>query len=289
MRIGVNLMVWTGPFTEDDLPLLERCRDMGVGAVEIPILALDRFRPETVHEHLTVLGLECSTSAGVPAGCSLLIEDERSRGIDWIRRVIEISAGLGSRMVSGPFYSPVGQLTGRGPTRREWDSALVGLSEVASIASDYGLTINLEPLNRFETHFLNTAADAVRLVEEVGKRALGVQLDTFHMNIEEKSLTSAIRSTGVLLKHFHCSENDRGIVGTGHIDWHGVISALRETGYPGWLTIESFGQPMPELAAAASVWRALAPSADELARQSLRFLEGILSQDRTGNDGEGFS
>lgn len=275
MRIGVNLMIWTGPFTEDDLPLLDHCRQLGFDGVEIPILALNRFDPRRVRERLQTTDLAATASGSLPPGASLLVESERARGIDWIRRLVETCAAMGVSLLTGPLYAPVGRVTGRGPTAEERESAICSLRTAAAIAADHGVTLCLEPLNRFETYFLNTAADAVSLLAEIDHPALGLQLDTFHMNVEEKSLPRAIRQAGRWLKHFHCSENDRGIVGSGHLDWPGVIQALRDVGYTGWLTIESFGQPMPELAAAAAIWRPLAPSADALAVESLGYLRRL--------------
>ncbi|MBX6772537.1 MAG: sugar phosphate isomerase/epimerase [Chloroflexi bacterium] len=279
MKLGVNLMVWTGPFTDADLPLLDRCAAMGFDGVEIPLLALDTFDPRRLRERLDALGLGRTASGSLPPGCGLLDAAEREHGVAWLGRLIATCAEIGASVLTGPFYAPVGRLVGRGPTPAEWESAVYALRAVGRIAADHGVTVTIEPLNRFETYFLNTAADAVRLVEAVDSPAVAVQLDTFHMNIEEKSLPGAIRAVGRRLGHVHCSENDRGIVGTGHLDWPGVIAALHAVGYAGWLTIESFGQPLPALAAAAAIWRPLAPNADALARESLAFLRALLAGD----------
>jgi D-psicose/D-tagatose/L-ribulose 3-epimerase len=146
-------------------------------------------------------------------------------------------------------------------------------------AEQLGVTLCLEPLNRFETYFLNTLEDASQLIHEIGDPNIRIHFDTFHANIEEKKPAVALRSAAKDLGHVHISENDRGIPGTGHVDWHGILSVLREVGYDGWLTIESFAQPEPELAAAASIWRDLAPSGDDLAVRGLKFLRS-LTEDR---------
>jgi D-psicose/D-tagatose/L-ribulose 3-epimerase len=133
----------------------------------------------------------------------------------------------------------------------------------------------LEPLNRFETYFLNTLDDSARLVREIGAPNVLVHFDTFHANIEEQNPAAALRLIAKELGHVHISENDRGIPGTGHNDWRGILLALKDIGYDGWLTIESFAQPEPELAAAAAIWRDLAPSGDELARRGLAFIRQL--------------
>jgi D-psicose/D-tagatose/L-ribulose 3-epimerase len=136
----------------------------------------------------------------------------------------------------------------------------------------------IEPLNRFETYFLNTLQDASQLVHDVGAPNVRIHFDTFHANIEERQPAAAVREVAKDLGHVHISENDRGTPGSGHVDWRGILSVLREVGYDGWLTIESFAEPEPELAAAASIWRDLAPSGDELAHQGLNFIKGLAKE-----------
>ena len=138
---------------------------------------------------------------------------------------------------------------------------------------DNGVTLAVEPLNRFETYYLNTAADAVKLVEEVGSAQVGILFDTFHANLEEKDVAAAYRHCGRRLAHVHTCENDRGIPGSGHVDWPGVFAALKAIGYDGWLTIESFNANIKELAAATAIWRDLAPSLDDIAFQGTAFLK----------------
>jgi len=113
------------------------------------------------------------------------------------------------------------------------------------------------------------------LVHEVGAPNVKIHFDTFHANIEERHPAEALRSVGNVLGHVHISENDRGVPGTGHNDWAGMLKTLKQIGYDGWLTIESFAQPEPELAAAAAIWRDLAPSGDELASRGLQFIKGL--------------
>ena len=133
-------------------------------------------------------------------------------------------------------------------------------------------------LNRFETYFLNTQQDAAKLVEEIGAPNVRVHFDTFHANIEEKNPAASLRSLAKILGHVHISENDRGIPGTGQVDWRGILSALQQLGYDGWVTIESFAQPEPDLAAAAAIWRDLAPSGDELAKRGIQFIKGLAKE-----------
>jgi D-psicose/D-tagatose/L-ribulose 3-epimerase len=178
-------------------------------------------------------------------------------------------------MICGPLYAGLGVMTGARRTQDEWEWAVVGVRAAARRGQEVGVTLCVEPLNRFETYFLNTLSDAAQLVHNIGEPNVRIHFDTFHANIEERHPADSIRAVAKDLGHVHISENDRGIPGTGHTDWRGILSTLKEIGYEGWLTIESFAQPSPELAAAAAIWRDLAPSGDELASQGLRFIKGL--------------
>ena len=271
-KIGINLMVWRGEITPDlfdRLPLIKR---WGYDGVEIPIFNPAASKTAEIRVAVEAAGLVCTVSTALPAGHSLIDPERQREAVDWLRQVIEAASNLGSSVVCGPLAVPVGELPGRGFDEAEWSAGVTALKELGQIATDEGLTLALEPLNRFETFFVNTVADAVKLMDAVKQPSVGLLLDTFHMNIEEKSIVAAIRQAGPHLKHFHCSENDRGIVGSGHIPWPEILMTLREVGYDGWLTVESFGATIPELAAAACVWRPLAPSPEILAEESVRFI-----------------
>jgi D-psicose/D-tagatose/L-ribulose 3-epimerase len=182
---------------------------------------------------------------------------------------------MGSKIIAGPLYAPVGYFSGQRRTTDEWRRTVECFQTLGPALDEYGITLAIEPLNRYETYFLNTAADAVRLCGEIGHPRIGILFDTYHANIEEKNIAMAIREAGPFLRHFHSCENDRGIPGTGHVDWAGVFGAVREAYYDGWLTIESFGFSLGALSAAASIWRDLAPSAEDIAVEGLRFLRGM--------------
>ncbi|MEJ2007713.1 MAG: sugar phosphate isomerase/epimerase, partial [Acidobacteriota bacterium] len=199
----------------------------------------------------------------------------RARGTEFLTRCVERTAELGARLICGPLYAGLGVLTGKRRTSEEWEWAAESLRIAARRGQELGVTLCIEPLNRFETHFLNTLADAAELVHFVGEPNVQIHFDTFHANIEEHHPADSILAVASDLGHVHISENDRGIPGTGHVDWHGTLTALKRIGYDGWMTIESFAQPEPDLAAAAAIWRDLAPSGDELARRGLAFIKEV--------------
>jgi len=206
-------------------------------------------------------------------GLSLASDDAdvRRRTITRLADVAKTAADVGARIVAGPLYTPVGYRPGR---RREddWRRVVDAYRQLGPILADNHVTIAIEPLNRFETHFLNTAEDAARLCDEIDHPNVGVLFDTFHANIEEKDVAAGYRTVARHLKHVHLSENDRGIPGTGHVPWRDVFAALRDIGYDGWLNIESFSSEIADLAAATSIWRDLAPSPEAIAFEGLTFI-----------------
>ncbi|MBV8811455.1 MAG: sugar phosphate isomerase/epimerase [Acidobacteriaceae bacterium] len=280
MKFGVNTFLWSAAFGPEQFDLLPVIREQGFDGVEIPLIHLAGFPAAAIRRELERNDLACTVCSVLPRNLSLVSEDPDVRRLtrSHLSDCFKVCADLGSAYIAGPLYAPVGYLPGRRRTPDEWNWALEAYQEVAPLLSSYRIHLCLEPLNRFETYFLNTTADAVRLCAEIGHPQIGILWDTFHANIEEKSLPDALRSCGKYLKHVHTSENDRGTPGTGHIDWRGVVSVLRELRYDGWLTIESFGFALGELSAAASIWRDLAGSPGEICCEGVKFLKAALSE-----------
>jgi D-psicose/D-tagatose/L-ribulose 3-epimerase len=157
------------------------------------------------------------------------------------------------------------------------DTLVKNLRELALYARDHGVVLGIEPLNRFETSFINLASQAVEVIDRIDHPSCRIMLDSFHMNIEEKSLGNAIRAVGSRLCHFHACENDRGAPGSGNVMWGEVKQALRDIHYDGPVVIESFTNKVKSIARAAAIWRAFEPSQDSLAQNGLNFLKGLLA------------
>jgi len=164
-------------------------------------------------------------------------------------------------------------MTGARRTADEWKRVVDGWQRLAEFVHEAGIEIGIEPLNRFETYFLNTVADAVRLCQEIDDPAIGILFDTFHANIEEKSVAGAARQAAPCLKHLHTCENDRGTPGSGHVDWDGFFKAVTDIGYDRWMTIESFGFAQGAMSAAAAIWRDLAGTPETIPFDGLAFLQ----------------
>ena len=280
MKYGVNTMVWTTKVTTRHLPLLSRIKEWGYDGVELFLSPDEPADIPAVRRMLDQLQLARTTCSVLPRDANPVSPqaEVRARGTAFLKKFVERTAELGGSLICGPLHAALGVMTGTRRTEAEWNWAVESLQAAARHAQGLGVTLCVEPLNRFETYFLNTQSDGARLVQAVGAPNVKVHFDTFHANIEEQNPAESVRAIAPVLGHVHISENDRGIPGTGHNDWTGVLTALKETGYDGWLTIESFAQPEPDLAAAAAIWRDLAPSGDELAIQGLRFLKNLNTQ-----------
>jgi D-psicose/D-tagatose/L-ribulose 3-epimerase len=279
MKYGVNLLIWTAAVDESHLDLFPQIKEHGFDGVEVPLFNPSVTPVAAIRRALEASSLEVTTCSVIPSGLSVFDADAsvRTKALDHIRACLETTAALGGKLHAGPMYRPVGWLPGRRRTADEWKRAADSLRELASPIRSTGVRLALEPLNRFETFFLNTAADAAELCDLIGDPGIGILFDTFHANIEEKRLGDAIRACGKHLFHVHTCENDRGIPGSGHVPWADVFQAIRDTGYDGWLTIESFGYNIADIAAAAAIWRDLAPEPARIAYDGVPFLKASLT------------
>jgi D-psicose/D-tagatose/L-ribulose 3-epimerase len=274
MKLGVNTFLWTVQFSAADLPLLPRLKQAGFDGFEPAIFSATGFASAEVRRGCADNGLECTVCSVIPRGMSVASEDTgvRRATVAHLKDCIAAVAEAGARILAGPLYTPVGWLPGRRRSEDEWRRAVESYQELGPVLASHGVTLAIEPLNRFETYFLNTADDAARLCDQVAHPNVGVLFDTFHANIEEKDIAAGYRRVGRRLKHVHACENDRGTPGSGHVEWSAVFAALKEAGYDGWLTIESFGSTIAEIANAAAIWRDLAPTNDEIAFEGVKFL-----------------
>ncbi len=266
-------MIWSGAF-DASIPL-EAVKKAGADGIEIPVFDPVAFDVPGFRKALAAHDLACTVCSVNPPGKNPISDDPAARAAaaDHWNRVIHLTAEVGADRLVGPTYSPVGYLPGRRRTPEEWKRGVEFHQRLIAPLEQAGVHLAVEPLNRFETHFLNTADDAVQFVEKVGGSHVGILFDTFHANIEEKNVAAACRACGKWLKHVHTCENDRGVPGSGHVDWSGLFSALKDLGYDGWLTIESFNAGIPEIAAATAIWRDLAPASGDIAFQGTAFLK----------------
>lgn len=269
--LGINTMVWSGGYREPLLSLFPRIRDWGYDVVELPVFDFAAVDPAPVRRALAASGLALTVTSAMPARWSMVSEDAgtRARTRMWLQAAIEKVAAMGGSILAGPMYLPVGELPGRHSNSSEWSWAVEEYRSLASAIAGGGVRLALEPLNRFETYFLNTACDAGRLCDEIASESIGVLFDTFHANIEEEDVIGALGTLGRHLIHVHLSENNRGVPGSGHVPFQEVARYLRNVGYSGYAVVESFASTIPELARATAMWRDYAESPDAFACSSM--------------------
>ncbi len=250
MKLGMNLLLWTGLVTEADFPTFGKLKSAGFD------------------------GLACSTVTVLNPDTNPISPDAsvRAGALERLKWAVEMNHVLGSFAMVGPFHSPLGVFSGGGPTADEKGRAAEVLRQAAEFAKQANLTLAIEYLNRFECYFLTTAKDTLALVNAVDHPNFRCMYDTFHAHIEEKNQTDAIRTVAPVMAHVHLSENDRGTPGTGQVRWDDAFAGLKEVGYDGWVVIEAFGRALPDLAAATRVWRDLFPSAEEVYERGGRFI-----------------
>ena len=275
MKFGVNTFIWSAAYDQRVEGLLPSIKEHGFDGVEVPLFRPAEFPAADIRKATRANGLECTICSVLVQGLSLISEDKevRSKTRRHLKDVVAAAAEAGAALVAGPLYSPVGYLPGRRRTADEWKWAVEAYQELGPVLAEHGVAVAIEPLNRFETYFLNTAADAKALCDQIGHPNVGVLFDTFHANIEEKDISAGYRTVGKHLKHVHTCENDRGIPGSGHVEWNAVFQALRDLKYDGWLTIESFGFALGDLSSAAAIWRDIEKTPESIAFEGVRFLK----------------
>jgi D-psicose/D-tagatose/L-ribulose 3-epimerase len=280
MRLGINTFLFTSPFTNESTKLFPTFKKWGFETVEIPIEDPCHIDPAHVKAELDKYGLVCGSVCACMGPDRDLrgTEEQQKTGLDYMKKLIDQMVGLDCPTLIGPVYSAVGRADAV-PEREyqmQWKRVVRNLKSLAKYAEKKGRMIALEPLNRFETDFINTCDQGLKMVKDVGSPALKLHLDTFHMNIEEKFQDKAIRKAGKLLAHFHACGSDRGTPGNDHIDWKSIAAALKAIGYKGDVVIESFTTDVKVIAKAAAIWRKIEPKRDDIAVKGLEFLKQTL-------------
>jgi D-psicose/D-tagatose/L-ribulose 3-epimerase len=280
VRFGINSLLFTDTFDEGDLPLLERCRELGFDVLEISPVDPDRFPARRVRQLADELGMSVNVNFALPEDANTISPDPevRRRGVELSKKLVDLCAETGAEIYCGANYCAWRYFTGQRRTEDEWRWAVDCYRQVAEYARDNSeLLLAVETLNRFESYFLNTAADALRFVEDVDMPNVKVHLDTFHMNIEEDDLGAAIRACGDRLGYFHACGNQRGVPGRDMIPWREALTALRDSGYRDCITIESF-HPRLKIAPLAGIWRDFADSPEQLATEGLAFVQSVCQE-----------
>jgi D-psicose/D-tagatose/L-ribulose 3-epimerase len=280
MKFGINTFLYSFPFTKDGAKMFATYKKWGFDAVEIAVDDCANIDTDFLKAELAKAGLECcSLCACLGPGRDFRgSEADQQTAMTYLKTMVDQAAALGVRNIVGPVYSVVGRVGAftAAERKKEWRLVVKNLKVLCKYAQSKGVVICLEPLNRFETNFINTVDQALDMIKDVNSPALKLLLDTFHMNIEEKCQGDAIKRAGKHIGHIHACGSDRGTPGNDHIGWEGIAKAIKAVKYDGPVVIESFTQDVKIIAAAAAIWRQIEPSREEIATKGVKFLKKTL-------------
>ena len=281
MRFSINTVLFVSPFNNSDTRLFSKFKQWKFDAVELLVEDPAHIDPAFVKHELDRYGLVCgSVAAAINPGRDLRGSAASQRnGVKYLCRLIDQIVELDARLLGGPVYSYVGRAEAYSSAekKRHWQAVVKNLKTVTAYAAARGKLVCVEPLNRFETDFLNTVDQGLKLIADVGSPALKLHLDTFHANIEEKHQGEAIRRAGKHLGHIHACGCDRGTPGNDHIDWKSIAVALKAIRYDGDTVLESVSLDVPRIAKCAAIWRRMEPTRDEIAYNGVKFLRKALA------------
>lgn len=280
MKFSINTVLFVSPFTNRSAKLFRLFKKWGFDAVELLIEDPAHIDPAFIKRELDKQGLVCGSV------CAAMNPDRdlrgsppsQRKGVKFLCQLLDQMVTLDCPVLGGPVYSHVGraEAVARADQRKQWKSVVKNLKTVARYAEQRGKLVCLEPLNRFETDFINTVEQGLRMIKDVNRPALKLHLDTFHANIEEKFVDRAILQAGKHLAHIHACGCDRGTPGNDHLDWRRIAAALKTIGYQRDIVIESVTLDVPNIARSAAIWRRMEPTRDEIAIEGLKFLKKYL-------------
>ena len=278
MKLGIHAYAWCSQWSNDTLDIIDKVKENGIDFLEIPLMCLETFDPEAVKKRADSVGVDLVTSTVLLGETDITSDDPaiRKKGVDYLKRCIDATAAIESDCFSGVIYSQYLKPAVKPPTEDTWKYSAEGLREVAQLAAGSGIDIGLEPVTRYESYLLNTCEQALKLIDMTGEDNVKVHLDTYHMNVEEKNFYKATLAAGDKLIHYHLCENDRGIPGTGLVDWDGVFRALSEIGYTGRVGMEGFSDVTDNMS--TWVWRKLAPDGDTFLREGIKFIRSMMKK-----------
>lgn len=275
MRFAVNSLLFTGTFNEDDIALCDKVHDMGFDVFEVTPVDPSVFPAAKLRARAKELGLALNANFALPLDANTISPDAacRARGVELSKHVVDLCVEAGVEIYCGANYCAWGYHSGRRRSQDEWNWGVEAYRAIGEYAAGSGLIIAVETLNRFESHYLNTAEDACRFIDDVGLDNCKVHLDTFHMLREENDMADAIRKTGSQLAYFHACGSHRGVPGRDMVPWNDTFRALKDIGYTGVIGVESFNPGNEKLAGLVCIWRDYAASPEALAEESLAYLK----------------
>ena len=276
ITLGMNLLLWGTEMDDRLFPVLEQIKSCGYDGVEIPIFNTDPSAWESWRKKIDELQLSRVAVTINGSDHNQISQDAamRKSTLERNKRALDCAAVLGSKLLTGPFHSALGVFTGKASTEQERDWAKENLYQLAEYAKQHGIVLGLEYLNRFESYLVTTTDELIQFVDEINHPNCRLMFDSFHANIEEQNMAAAIHRMGNRLVHVQLSENDRGILGRGHVDFSAILNALDQIGYSGMVSVEAFSTKL----AAANIWRKMFDSELQLVQESYHYLKSIIHE-----------
>jgi D-psicose/D-tagatose/L-ribulose 3-epimerase len=278
LRYAIHSYAWTSSWRPEDVAIVDHAASLGLDALEVPLMELEHIDPGALRERAAAAGIELLTSTACDERTDPTSDDERvrERALRFLTDCVDATAAMGATVCTGVVYSALTRPE-RAPAAAHRDRATEILRTVARHAAAKGVTVGIEPVNRYETALVNTAEQALDLIDRIGEDNVGVHLDTYHMNIEERDFSGPVRRVldAERLVHVHLSESHRGVPGRGVVDWAAVMGELARGGYDGYVGLESFAEVAPALRGATCIWRDLAPDSDTVVREGLVHLKSL--------------
>lgn len=287
-KVGIYFAFWTHDWAADYLLYLDKVSRLGFDILEVgsgAVLEMPKDKQRDLKNAAQDKGVELTYCIGFTADKDMASKDEtvRRNGIEYAKKTIEMIGFMEGNVFGGINYSSWPGVLNEGirDKRPYLDRSIAGIKEVIKTAEDCGVLYCLEVVNRFEQYLINTAAEGVAYIDEVGSPNLKLLLDVFHMNIEEDDMTQAIITAGDKLGHFHIGETNRRPPGQGRMPWKEIFGALKSIGYSGRIVMEPFVMMGGEVGRDIKVWRELNPEKSEelldaQAKEALSFVRSMI-------------
>jgi|LGVE01.1.fsa_nt_gb D-psicose/D-tagatose/L-ribulose 3-epimerase len=277
MKFGIHLSTYTKSWEEDVLNYIPISKEFGYDGVEFPLMDPDTFQVTKAKKLINEMDLECTCGTGMNLNrdISSLDPDIKNNGIKHLKQCIDLCNTLETDCLGGVLYAPWGQYKTRHEAAENIKTSLENLNLIGDYAKEKGVTLALEMINRYETYFINTVNDGKNYLKTINHPNVKLHFDTFHGNIEEKNMKNALIEGGDDIYHVHFCENDRGIPGTGNINWNDVKIGLEAINYNRWITLENFVMPNCEVGKDTFIWRKIEKDGLTVAKESIKFIKEL--------------
>ncbi len=278
-RVGIEIFYFMDRWADDQAAYFDQARQCGYDGVEISLMPTNLDDLVNLSGQATRHNLSIVCSTGLTEATDIAHPDAavRKAGIEYLKRCLDAAASLGSPILGGVTYAPWFSFPDAKDLEPHRQRSADSLREVAAAADAVGVDVCVELLNRFETYMLNTVEQGNAFLDLVDHPAVKIELDTFHMNMEEADLAGAIEGAGQRLGHFQIAANNRAMPGKGHIDWDAIAKALDVVNYSGWVVVETFPNPAVETGRSTHAWR---PLVDDLVGEATA--AATFARDRLG-------